>query len=104
MFSTIRQYAENKSFGSSILHVVLWCLTFVKTYMQISQRAVKLKSRHKYMKEFTVYNVQRAVSQKVRKQELSFLCSARPLMVLFSCVKFHKHLELFSNYKVDTSI
>ena len=32
----------NKSYGSCILHVVIWCLIFVWSFMKISWKALKL--------------------------------------------------------------
>ena len=40
------------------------------------------------MTEMTIFNVQRAISQKSSKPELQFSFSADPLMVLHICVKF----------------
>ena len=36
---------------------------------------------------------QRALTPKVGKPELRFMCSARRLMVFNSCVKFHKNMS-----------
>ena len=43
-------------------------------------------------------NTQRAITPKVGKQELRFMCSARPLMVFIVCVKFHENMS--SGFKV----
>ena len=43
-------------------------------------------------------NTQRAITPKVGKQELHFLCSARRLMVFNICVKFHENMS--SSFKV----
>ena len=37
-------------------------------------------------------NVQRAITPKVSKPELRFMCSARCLIVLYICVKFHENI------------
>ena len=42
------------------------------------------------MVEMAIFNIQRAISLKVGKQELWFMCSARCLMVFNICVKFHE--------------
>ena len=57
--------------------------------MKISQMVFILQSRHEYMVEMVMFNVQRAIIPKVGKPELWFMCSARHLMVLYiQCVKF----------------
>ena len=43
-------------------------------------------------------NTQRAITPKVEKPELWFMCSARRLMVLNVCVKFHENM--LSRFKV----
>ena len=45
-----------------------------------------------------IVNTQRAITQKVEKPELQFLCSARWLMVFNVCVKFHENMS--SGFKV----
>ena len=40
----------------------------------------------------TIFNIQRAITPKVGKPELQFMCSARCLMVLYSCVKFPENI------------
>ena len=37
-----------------------------------------------------IVNTQRAITPNVGKPELSFICSARRLMVFNFCVKFHE--------------
>ena len=49
-----------------------------------------LQSEHEYVEEMAIFNVQRAITPKVCNQELRFLRSARRLMVLNICVKFHE--------------
>ena len=44
------------------------------------------------------FNTQRAVTPKVGKPELRFMCSARRLMVFNVCVKFHENMS--SGFKV----
>ena len=39
-----------------------------------------------------IVNTQRAITPKVGKLELRFMCSARRLMVFNVCVKFHEHV------------
>ena len=45
-----------------------------------------------------IVNTQRAITQKVEKPELPFMCSARRLMVFNVCVKFHENMS--SGFKV----
>ena len=45
-----------------------------------------------------IVNTQRAITPKVGKPELQFMCSARRLMVFKVCVKFHKNMS--SGFKV----
>ena len=47
-----------------------------------------------------IINTQKAVTPKVGKPELWFICSARPLMVFKVCVKFHENMS--SGFKVIT--
>ena len=45
-----------------------------------------------------IVNTQRAITPKVEKPELLFMCSARRLMVFNICVKFHENM--LSSFKV----
>ena len=45
------------------------------------------------MVELVMFNIQRAITLKVGKPELRFLCSARRLIVLHICVKFHENIS-----------
>ena len=47
-----------------------------------------LGSGHEYMVEMAMFNVQMVITPKVGNSELRFMCSARHLMMLYSCVKF----------------
>ena len=40
-----------------------------------------------------IVNTQRAITPKVRKPELRFLCSAHRLMEFNVCVKFHENVS-----------
>ena len=40
-----------------------------------------------------IVNTQRAITPKVGKLELPFMCSARCLMVFNVCVKFHENMS-----------
>ena len=45
-----------------------------------------------------IVNTKRAITPKVEKQELRFMCSACRLMVFNVCVKFHENMS--SGFKV----
>ena len=45
-----------------------------------------------------IVNTHRAITPKVGKPELRFMCSARHLMVFNLCVKFHENMS--SGFKV----
>ena len=45
------------------------------------------------MVEMAVFNVQRAITPKVGKPELQFMCSASHLIVSYICVKFCENKE-----------
>ena len=60
--------------------------------MKICQAILKLWSRHE------IVNTQRAITPKVGKPELRFMCSARRLIVFNICVKFHENIS--SGYQV----
>ena len=63
------------------------------------------------MVEMAMFNVQRAITPKVGKHELWFLCSARRLIMLYICVKFGennsevwwKYLWWYQSYGPDTN-
>ena len=44
------------------------------------------------MVEMAIFNVQRPIHRKVCNPELRFLCSARRLIMLNNCVKFHENI------------
>ena len=50
------------------------------------------------MVEMAIFNIQTAITLKVGKQELQFMCSACHLMVFNICVKFHENMS--SSFKV----
>ena len=45
------------------------------------------------MVEMAIFNIQRAITPKIGKPELLFMCSARCLMVFNLCVKFHENMS-----------
>ena len=48
--------------------------------------------------EMAIFNIQRAITLKVGKQDLWFMCSACHLMVFYICVTFHENMS--SGFKV----
>ena len=56
--------------------------------MKMCQAVLNLLSGHK-----TIVNTRRAISPKVGKPELWFMCSACRLMVFNVCVKFHENMS-----------
>ena len=62
-----------------------------------------LQSGHEFTVEMAVFNVQSAITPKVGKQELQFMCSALCLMVLYICVMFHENIRNVISYGGDTS-
>ena len=61
--------------------------------MKVGQAVLNLWSGHE-----TIVNTQRAITPKVGKPELRFMCSACRLMVFNVCVKFHENMS--SSFKV----
>ena len=55
--------------------------------MKICQAVLKLGADTK------IVNTQRAITPKVEKPELRFMCSARRLMAFNFCVKFHENMS-----------
>ena len=60
--------------------------------MKKCQAVLNLWSGHK------IVNTQRAITPKVGKPELRFVCSERRLMVLNICAKFHENMS--SSFKL----
>ena len=60
--------------------------------MKISRTVFNLQSEHEYMVEMAMFNIQRAVTLKVGKPELRFMCFARCHMMLYICVKFCENI------------
>ena len=48
--------------------------------------------RKEYVVEMAIFNVQRAITPKTSNTELRFLRSARRLIMLNICVKFHEYI------------
>ena len=46
-----------------------------------------------------MFNVERAITPKLGKPELLFMCSAHPLMVLYIYVKFCENIMLVSELR-----
>ena len=69
--------------------------------MKIFETVFNLQSRHEYMVEMTVFNVQRTITTKVGKSALRYMCSACCLMVLYICVKFLKQVSLAIQHTIQ---
>ena len=61
--------------------------------MKIYQTVFNLQSGHEYMVIMALFNVQRAITQRVGKPELRFMCTALCLIVLYICVKFRANIK-----------
>ena len=57
-----------------------------------------------YRADTKIVNTQRAITPKVGKQGLRFMCSACRLMVFNICVKFHENMSSNFTYGADTKI
>ena len=55
------------------------------------------------MVEMAKFNVQRAITPKVSKPDLGFMCSAHHLIVLYICVKFCENILGGISYGADTN-
>ena len=64
----------------------------MRGFIKISGMVFNLQSRHEYMVEMSMFNVERAITPKVGKPELRFMCSACHLIVLYICVKFRANI------------
>ena len=51
-----------------------WCYTFVRSCIKISWMVFNLQSGHEYIVQMGMFNHQRAITQKVGKPELQFMC------------------------------
>ena len=86
-----------------VLHIVSWYFTFVRNFIIIPQ-VFNLQSRHQYMVEMALFNVSRAISPKVGKPELQFMCSVHGLIVLYICVKFPDNISDSIRYMEQTQM
>ena len=68
-------------------------LYLCEKFHQLSQTVFNLQSRHKFMVEMAMFNVQRAITTKVGKPELQFMCSAHHLIALYICVMFDENIS-----------
>ena len=55
------------------------------SFVKISRTVFNLQCGHEYLVEMAMFNVQRAITPKVGKPELWFMCSACPLIELYIC-------------------
>ena len=93
----------NQSYGFCIPHIVSWCFTFVRNFIIISQKVFNLQSGHEHIVEMAMFKVQKAITPKVGKLELQFICSAHRLLVLYICVKLHENISDGISYGTDTN-
>ena len=97
------QNCVHQSYGFCVLHVVPQCFTFVRNFIIISQMVFNLQCEHEDMVEMAMFNVQRAITLKIGKPELWFICSALHLIVLYIWVKFQKNISDSISYGADTN-
>ena len=64
----------------------------MRSFIKISGTIFNLQSRHKYMVEMAIFNVQSAITPKVGKLELLFIRSASHLKVFYICEKFRENI------------
>ena len=72
--------------------------------MKISETIFNLQSGHEYMVEIVTFNVQRAITLKVGKPELRFMCSARHHIVLNTHGSFRKNITNGIRVMVRTKV
>ena len=63
--------------------------------MKISRTVFNLQYEPEHMVEIAMFNVQRAITPRVGKPELRFMCSAHCLIVLYICVNFGENVPRF---------
>ena len=79
-------------------------LHFLRNFIIISGTVFNLQLGQGYMVEMAMFNVQRAITPKVGKPELLFMCSECSLIVLYICVKFCENIfGRYQSYGVDTN-
>ena len=64
----------------------------MRSFIKISEMVFSLQSGHKYMVEMAMFNVQWAITPKVGKPELRFMCSACCHIVIYICEKFRENI------------
>ena len=69
--------------------VLQFCEKF-HIYILIFRTVFNLKSRHDYTVEMSTFNDQMAITLKIGKAELQFICSVGPLTVLYIYLKFRE--------------
>ena len=72
--------------------------------MKISKTIFKIESGHMCMVEMAIFNIQWAITLKVAKQELRFMCSACHLMVLTFLSRVTVHVFCMSSHGVNISV
>ena len=92
------QRAITPKVGKPVLWIMCPACHFILLYICVKFRenipnGFNLKTSHKYMVEMVMFNVQRAITPKVGKPVLQFMCSACRLIVLYICVKFGENIS-----------
>ena len=65
----------------------------MRNSIAISRTVFNIQSGREYMVEMDTFNVPRAITLKVGKPELRFMCSASHFIVLYICIKFCENIE-----------
>ena len=79
----------------------LMVFNICKKYHEISQMHFYLQSRHKYMVEMAMFNVQRAIKSRQTRVTVNMLYTSSYGGLM--CEVSSKYLKWFSTYRVDTS-
>ena len=90
---TLKVGKPNLQFMCSAHCLIVLYIKFVSSLIKISCMVFNLQSGNKYMVEMPLFNVQRAITPKVGKPELRFMCSTHCLIVLYICVKFGENIS-----------
>ena len=71
------------------------CLMMLYIYVKLREniRNGMLWSRHENMIEMAMFNAQRAITPKLGRPELWFMCSVHSLMILYIAVKFRDNIS-----------
>ena len=84
---------SNQSYSSCVLHIVLMVFYICVKFRENITNGIELWSKHDYMVEMAMFNVQRVITPSVGKPELQFVCSAHHLIVIDIGVKFRENIS-----------